>query len=554
MQKLLSRRNVSARQNLFRSIGHVKPFCAFLLLNFVLEISAIAQTNSAPRAAQNAAGDRVILFADDHAVLYRSGTKRVLQPLQRHPANPLIKGRDKPWEVAIAWTSVYRNPQTGRYQLWYQSFAGDAAKDRTRRCTVSYAESEDGILFTKPNLGLFDFNGVKETSIVLIANGGTSDRYGVSVLVDPLEKDARRRYKMAYFDFTRAQDGREYPGLNVAFSPDGIHWTKHSQGPLSRASYGDFGEPVPFSDETNHPWSIPLSMADALDVFYDSPRKIFAIHGKMWIDGPSGGMYWKHAMGRIESKDFIHWSAAQLVLAPDEHDPAWVEFHTAPVFLYNDLYICPLQILDRSTRGGVVDIELATSRDGFAWERSFRKPFWLARSEGEQFDSGSIFLCAQPVVLEDEIRFYYGAYGQGATGSDDNSLTTSIGMATIPRDRFAGLQPIARSDQPTLKQPLENVGQITLKPIRRSGMTRLQLNADASVGAIRVEVLDRNGKRLRGFAYDDAVPIRGDSLRHVVRWKSRAISDLPDQDYLLRIHLERATIYALTLTASSSNK
>jgi len=79
-------------------------------------------------------------------------------------------------------TSVYRDP-AGRYQLWYQAFAGDESRDRTRRCTVCYAESADGIHFTKPNLGLFDYNGIKDTAIVLVGNGGTSDRYGVSVVV-----------------------------------------------------------------------------------------------------------------------------------------------------------------------------------------------------------------------------------------------------------------------------------------------------------------------------------------------------------------------------------
>ena len=483
------------------------------------------------------------MFVDDHDVLYRSGTVRVLQPLKKHSENPIIKGREKPWEVAIAWTSVYRDPISGRYQLWYQAFAGDEARDKTRRCTVAYAESTDGVHFTKPNLGLFDFNGIKDTDIVLVANGGTSDRYGVSVVVDSQAKESQR-YKMAYFDFAKADDGREYPGLNVAFSPDGIHWTKHPGGTLSKASYGNHGEPVPFNDETNRPWSVPLSMADALDVLYDSKRDVYAIYGKMWIDGPNGGMYWKHAMGRIESKDFVHWSKPQLVLTPDEHDAPWVEFHTVPVFLYNDVYISPIQILDRGTGGGVVDVELATSRDGFKWERPFRKPFWLPRSEGNKFDSGAVFLCAQPIVLEDEIRFYYGGYSQGATGSDDHKLTTGIGLATMPRDRFAGLQPVPRSDQPTLKKPLENIGQVTLKPIRFTKNQSLILNANAASGSIRVELLDADGKRVRGYSYDDAEPIKGDSLRHPVRWKGKA---LPTGEYLVRFHLENATVYALTI-------
>ena len=494
------------------------------------------------------AAERTILLVDDADVLYRSGTKRVLCPLTRSSANPVIKSGVYPWEKAIAWMSVYRNPATGKYQLWVLRLLPETRPVIKRDAALSrYAESDDGIKFNRPNLGLFDFDGIKDTSIVLVANGGTSDRYGASVVVDPRDHDANRRYKMAYFDFTRDSEGSEYPGLNVAFSPDGIHWTKYP-GLLSRTARGSFGDPVPFQDETNRPWAIPLSMADAYDVFYDPPRQSFVNYAKMWIDGPDGGMHWKHAMGRIESKDFIHWSKPQLILTPDDADPPWVEFHTTPVFYYDGCYFCALQILDRATRGGVVDVELATSRDGFHWERPFRKPYWLARSPGHNFDSGSILVAAQPIVLENEIRFYYGGYGQGATGGDGYNFASGIGIATMPLDRFAGLQPLARSDQPTLKKPLENIGQVTLKPMTLGKSSSIELNADASAGEIRVELLAGDGKRIRGFSFDDAVPIKGDSLKHAVRWKSGGFPGLPKQEYMLRVHLKNATVYAVTVT------
>ena len=108
-------------------------------------------------------------------------------------------------------------------------------------------------------------------------------------------------------------------------------------------------------------------------------------------------------------------------------------------------------------------------------------------------------------MLEDEIRFYYGAYSQGATGSDDVKLTTGIGLATLPRDRFAGLQPVPRSDQPTLKNPLEKMGQVTLKPLDLTGVKSLELNADAAGGEVRVEILDGEGRRVRGFSREDAM-------------------------------------------------
>ena len=482
-----------------------------------------------------------LLLVDDHHILYRSGTKRILQPLSRHPNNPLIVGREKPWEMAIAWTSVYRDPANGKYELWYQSYAGPAAKEKTHRCTVSYAESADGIAWTKPNLGLHRFNDVANTNIVLLANGGTSDRYGASVVVDPSDPDPARRYKMTYFDFM-TENGKEFPGMCVAFSPDGIHWTKHPHGPVLRASYGDRGDEVPFADTAEaRPWSRPLSIADASDVFYDPLRKVFAVYGKMWIDGPDGRMYWKHAAGRTQSADFIHWDEPQLIMTPDEHDPADVEFHTTPVFYYSGCYFAAPQILNREERGGVMDIELAISRDGVHFDRPFRKPFWLPRSEGGgKFDSGSLFTNSSPVVLDEEIRFYYGGYGQGATGADDNDQISGIGLATMPRDRFASVEPMAQ------------IGQITLKPIDLSGVKSITVNADAGAGgSIAAELLDARGYRVRGFTREEAKPMLGDSLRHAVEWKGRSgasFNDLPPGAYMLRLLLlKSAKVFAVTV-------
>ncbi len=216
--------------------------------------------------------------------------------------------------------------------------------------------------------------------------------------------------------------------------------------------------------------------------------------------------------------------------------PPWsrVEFHTTPVFFYNDCYFACPEILNRTERGGVMDIELAVSRDGYRWERPFRQPSFLPKSSGNQFDSGSLFTNATPVFLEDEVRFYYGGYSQGATGGDDYSLASGIGLATLPRDRFAGLR------------PQDKIGQVTLKPVNLESCGAISLNADAREGRIRCEVLDADGFRVRGFAAEDATPITGDSLRHEARWKQKGISQLPSGRYMLRL-LENAEVFAVSL-------
>ncbi len=487
-----------------------------------------------------------ILLADDGDVLYRSGTKRVLTTFSRHSDSPVLAPRE-PWEQAIGWVSIYHDRARGLYQLWYQAYAGNVARDRTRRCTVCYAESKDGIRFTRPDLDLFNFNDSKLTNIVLVANGGTSDRYGCSVVVEPQEPDPARRYKMAWFDFA-VRDGREHPGTCVGFSPDGIHWAKQPVAPVLPASYGHHGEPLPNAGQTaERPWAVPLAMSDAVDVFYDPPNRCYAMYGKMWIDGPDGGMYFKHAMGRTQSRDFVNWTRPELVLSPDDHDPPWVEFHSSPVFYHARRYWCLNQILDRATDNGVIDIELAVSLDGLNWQRPFRGTPVLARGRAGSFDAGSIFTNSTPVVLEDEIRFYYGAYGQGATGGDDTNLTSGIGLATIPRDRFAGLQTVAVSSQPTLRAPLAHTAQVTLRARKLTGYRKLTLNADAREGAVRVELLNREGYPVPGFSASDSRPVTGDGLGLPMSWSGGDLPALPPGEYMIRIHLQRATIYGLSL-------
>jgi hypothetical protein len=523
-----------------------------------------------------ARGDaRTLLLVDDHHILYRSGTKRVFHPAKVHPDNPLIR-EDKAWEMAIAWTSVFRNPETGRYQLWYQAYGGGRDERKTHKCVVCIAESPDGIHFTKPELDHHDFNTnrkpftglYRKTNIVLIGDGGYGDRYANSVVFDPTDPDPNRRYKMLYTDFAKAEDGREWPGFFAAFSPDGYAWSKAPGNPILKTAYGGRGTQALFADEPAHTerwdkaknflrktWPIPFSMSDAVDVFYDSPRGLWAAYGKCWIQGPDGGLAWKHAMARVESRDFLHWSKPMIVSTPDDSDRPDVEFHTSPVFLHEGVYFCLNQILSAraeavGAKADQMHIELMTSRDGLRWDRPFREVPFIA-NESQDFSNGGIFTSSTPVVLKEEIRFYYGGYNSGAIGGGarltDASQQSGVGLASIPLNRFAGIRPVAVSAQSTLKKTLKNVGQITLKPITLTGRTSITVNADASLGSVRVEVLNEDGYRIRNHTRDDAEVLRGDSLLHEVRWKHRTPADLPPGNYMLRLHLDNAEVFAVSV-------
>ena len=489
-----------------------------------------------------AAEERTILFVDDHDILYRPATRRVLHQPQRHEANPLLTGPTIKHQVA--YCSVHRDAATGRWQMWYQMTGAGVV--------VCYAESADGIAWTKPVLDVLTFKGIPDRNVILTSPG----HYDAAVIVDPAGGDAERRYKMAYWSIPPA-DAPENPkdprgtggGMFVAFSPDGIHWTKQP-GPVLHGTYGRIVDPPLVGERQT--FGQLSSVSDVLDAMFDPLRKKYVVYSKAWIDGPDGRTFWKRAIARTESDDFLKWSAPQLVMAPDEFDgvrPAafpgtrqGVQLHGAPVFIRHGVYFSLLQVADFETHGQQ-PVELAISRDGLAWSRPFRATPFLPVNEAGKFDSGRIWSNATPVVLGDEMRFYYGGaenpwtFGKDEKewGSKKKLPQTGIGLATLPLDRFAGLR------------PLEKIAQVTLRPRSLAGVKNITLNAAAKDGAVRVEILNAEGYRIPGFTKADAVPMTADDISQEARWKEKQLADLPPGRYILRVHLEKAELFAVTL-------
>jgi hypothetical protein len=103
---------------------------------------------------------------------------------------------------------------------------------------MCYAESRDGVTWTKPDLGLVEFNGNRHNNICLIEGepfSMTRVNDFLSVLHDPEDPDPSRRYKCAYiahmpFDEVRGgrsrigPDERRWGAFVTATSADGLRW------------------------------------------------------------------------------------------------------------------------------------------------------------------------------------------------------------------------------------------------------------------------------------------------------------------------------------------
>ena len=145
----------------------------------------------------------VTLFSfDDVSIPFTQNLKLVMRSPQRHPANPVVKRGPEnsvdDWAVQF-YGSVIRDRSTGKFRMWYvavsKSERNDRMLPRSAPWRVAYAESDDGITWTKPNLGLVLSGGNTNNNLVKLDPriGGVLN---LKVLHDPDDPNPNRRYKM----------------------------------------------------------------------------------------------------------------------------------------------------------------------------------------------------------------------------------------------------------------------------------------------------------------------------------------------------------------------
>ena len=208
---------------------------------------------------------------------------------------------ERPWEgKSLHYTSVLNDG--GRFRMWYRVSIGDPRVDAPEDTVLTcYAESRDGIVWEKPSLGRFEFEGSTDNNIL----GAPEDFTNVSVLLDPnQEPGSSTRYKM----ISRVN------GISGFVSPDGIRWTPLATNPL--LSNGPF-------DSHNI-------------LLWDDERERYVIYLRgidPSVPGPFKGG--RRAIRRSESPDFLHWTEPKLVLTADEQDPPDFHLYTNAAVKYS---------------------------------------------------------------------------------------------------------------------------------------------------------------------------------------------------------------------------
>lgn len=341
------------------------------------------------------------LLLDSHIVEKSENAQLVLGTVRKHESNPLFV-EDKVWEKRFdnLYGNVIYDAEDRIYKCWYSPFIVDqSAKGMTlehrkekyspgpdREMGICFATSVDGIQWTKPELGLVEYEGSNQNNILW------RGPHGAGIYKDYADSDPGRRYKM-YFQ-----------GVATSHSADGIHWSK--------------------------PWRIEGLGKIAGDthnnMFWDPHIKKYV--GITRTRGDLG-----REVTRIESSDFVEWRNSGVVMKGLDKS---LQPYSMPVFMHGGVYLGLVAIHSQPPVDRVWT-ELAWSPDAIQWHRITPGKALIPCSDKLlDYDYGCVYACAYPVFLENEIRLYYGGSDYLHFGWRNGSLC----LATLRPDGFAGYE------------------------------------------------------------------------------------------------------------------
>lgn len=426
---------------------------------------------------------------------------RVFHSATKHESNPLI-----PKENA-SYTWVVRDEETGRFRMWYQANirVEGVEKGKKYQAQVAYAESQDGVKWTKPDLKLFPGFSLKPNNVVLAGPPGKLLESSAPCLLEVPEKD-RRGFKYLMLYRSKGGGGGDFNGIRLVGSQDGIHWDAQSDTRLAHL-------------HSDCPNTISYDPHRKEYVMYCRPKHIYrTFRGDIVDTGASRRIAWMTS--KTLWTDWLETSEPQTLLIPDEIDAKqrYHFFYGMPTRYRDGVYwgfLEPFRLND------FIYSELAFSRDGIHFTRH---PFWTKLIEyGPEgtWDDTMIFASPGWVEVGDEWWIYYSGW-DGPHGTAER--IGGIGLAKIRKEGFV-----------SLRSPTGGGVVCTRKLIWPGG--DLLINANAGDGELRVRVSGENRKVLGGFDYPDCQPLTGRGVRQKVSWKNGNLDRLKGQSIRLEFQM-----------------
>lgn len=443
------------------------------------------------------------------------------------------EGRFRMWYYACHWG---RNPD------WNAAHASQLAKWKLPlfQGPLCYAESDDGIHWTKPNLYQLQFKGSHENNAFDLPHTLVS---AATVIKDMKEPDPARRYKMVYEFFPefsnpplKGIDGF-MPTCALAVSADGIKWKV-------------VGTPYPqeFIEQSS---------------FYQHDGKyiINSQHIETQVPSEGGGPAGRQGYARF-SYDFDHWIPGQVesFTLTEPLDPkargmnkpydqvhlgvGAASFGTVCVGLYGMWH--DTDAVDKFAKVSC-DFGLVVSNDGLHFREPVKGHVYISQREspatpapGKKYNTN---LCQANGILNvgDETRIYHGRWLNCGYPDGVENYRAEVALATLPRDRWGALCIAAG----------RKTGAVWSAPVTLPlGPWELFVNAEGAKG-IKVALVDEQFAPLAEFSgANSGTTTAAEGLDCAIRWKAD-VAALAGKTVRLHIQLQASEKVQPKLYAAS---
>jgi hypothetical protein len=482
-------------------------------------------------------GTRRELFVDDHLIAEQDGTERRLHHPERRE---IVLVHDEPWEGRTGYYTVFED--NGRYRMYYRNQVDD------REIYTTYAESDDGLDWRKPDLGRYEFDGSTANNILFGTEfAGDPGLTGVSGNFTPFRDPTVDSGPVAYKAVGAGDEtvGRGGEGLLALQSPDGIEWSVRSEEPIFTDAQGSF-------DSQN------LAFWDPVREEYRAYFRAFT--GEELYEG-------RRIIKTATSEDFREWSDPVPVEYSDDRDEEMYTNGVRPYYRAPHILVgFPARYVERDPesesmrqlpgwseqrrefieghgrRGyGLTDALFISSRDGVTFDRAdraFLRPGLWERDSTAQWFYGDNFLAWHVVETPSpeagkprELSWFGSEWSR--------SEPTRLRRYSLRLDGFVSVQAPGRG------------GELVTTPLEFAGDEFVLNYATSVAGSVAVELQRPDGTPYDGFSLAESPELFGDDLDRVVEWAGgRTAGELAGDAVRVRFVLSDADIYSFRVRPS----
>jgi len=473
-------------------------------------------------------GSRRELFVDESLIEKLSGGAKF--ELHHPVAREVAMKYDKPWEGNTSgYVTVLQDGELFRMIYCGHRMVWDSGKLlMSHSPVVCYAESDDGLTWRKPELGLFRWRGRDADKMPdpkannIVWPGSSQSGTFVPFLDTKPGCPTNEKFK--------AVGGNYKTGLFLFKSPDAIHWTMSEK---------------------------PIFKQGALDsmnvVFRDEVAQRYVLYFRTVVDR-------RRSISMSTSEDLHNWSDPVPLEYPGSPPQQMYTNQIAPYYRAPHIRMgFPTRYVARAMTDRLRSLEPRALREELtsAYARvgsDLTDGLFMASRDGVRFRRwDEAFLRPGPETNESASRWIYGdnyqSYGlfeaksASPGGANEISMLFSEGYwrdgdsrqrrYTIRADGFV-----------SVNAPYAG-GEVLSRPVVFAG-SQLEINYSTSAaGSVRVELQDAAGEAMPGFTLSQCEEIVGDSVRHVVRWENgRDAKSLAGKPVRLRFAMKDADLYS----------